>query len=88
MTTIFVSSLGTKFIPKWRDANLKSSGNLVISKEDFKTVCYLWKLLREHFVSTNNFVFGIISWQKTHQLKEMNFVGNSETELITSLKTK
>ena len=51
MASIRVLSLGTKFIPKWRDANLKQTfrkfGDL---KGDCKKVCFLWKLLQECFV--------------------------------------
>ena len=47
MATIRVLSLGTKFIPKWRDPNLK---NTFKKTEECKTPCFSRKLHREHIV--------------------------------------
>ena len=57
MATIRVLSLGTKFIPKWRDANLKFTFKKF---EDFKrrlqNKCIFRKLHQVLFVWTNNFI--------------------------------
>ena len=88
MATIRVLSLGTKFIPKWRDTNIK---NIFRKFGDFKrrlqnsmfyvettpgTYC-----LNKQFRLKNYFV-GI-----PHP-KSTNFVGNSEMELMTLWKIK
>ena len=57
MATIRVLSLGTKFIPKWRDPNLKHTfKNLEISTEECKLACSFRNLLRERIVWTTDFI--------------------------------
>ena len=57
MATIRVLSLGTNFIPKWRDPSLKHTfKNSGISIEECKTACFSRKLLRERIVWTINLI--------------------------------
>ena len=70
MATIRVLSLGTKFIPKWRDANLKFTFKKF---EDFKrrlqNEMHFRKLHRVLFVWTNNFISKNTLWPLTHLMR-------------------
>ena len=56
--------------------------NLEISKQDYKTIWFIRKPLREHFVSANNLISKVVMWLMTHLMKWMKLVGNKEAESL------
>ena len=78
MATIRVLSLGTKFITKWRKANVKQTFQKFgdFQRRLQNTMFFLWKTNQEHFVWTDNFDLKVIMWQGTHLMKSTNSVDN------------